>query len=102
MRSPESALEAAPGNRLAPQPSEVIDRSQTFSIRFDGRAYPAHPGDTVASALAAGGVRVFSRSFKYHRPRGLLCCDGQCPNCLVQVGVEPNVRACTRPAEPGL
>ncbi len=96
------AAPAATSQRLAPQPSEIIDRSQTFSITFDGRAYPAHPGDTVASALAAGGVRVFSRSFKYHRPRGLLCCAGQCPNCLVQVGDEPNVRACTRPAEPGL
>jgi len=101
------AAPAAVGSRLPPQPGEVIDRSQTFSITFDGRAYPAHPGDTVASALAAGGLRVFSRSFKYHRPRGLLCCAGQCPNCLVQVsaadgGSEPNVRACTRPAEPGL
>ncbi|MCC7360692.1 MAG: (2Fe-2S)-binding protein [Anaerolineales bacterium] len=93
--------------RVAAQPGEVIDRSQTFSITFDGRAYPAHPGDTLASALAAGGVRVFSRSFKYHRPRGLLCCAGHCPNCLVQVtgpdgAAEPNVRACTRAAEPGL
>ena len=48
------------------------------------------------------GTRVFSRSFKYHRPRGLLCCSGNCPNCLVTVGDEPNVRACTRPVEPGL
>ena len=100
--APAAPAPAAAGNRLSPQPGEVIDRSQTFSLTFDGRAYAAHPGDTIASALAAGGVRVFSRSFKYHRPRGLLCCAGQCPNCLVQVGDEPNVRACTRPAEPGL
>jgi sarcosine oxidase subunit alpha len=90
------------GNRLSAQPGELIDRSQTFSFNFDQRAYPAHPGDTIASALAAAGVRVFSRSFKYHRPRGLLCCAGQCPNCLVQVGDEPNVRACRRAVEPGM
>ena len=100
--TPATVAPTAAGQRVAAQPGELIDRSQTFSISFDGRAYPAHPGDTVASALAAGGVRVFSRSFKYHRPRGLLCCAGQCPNCLVQVGDEPNVRACTRAAEPGL
>ena len=46
--------------------------------------------------------RVFSRSFKYHRPRGLLCCAAACPNCLVNVGGEPNVRACARAVEPGL
>ncbi|MGH3375520.1 MAG: 2Fe-2S iron-sulfur cluster-binding protein, partial [Actinoallomurus sp.] len=85
--------------RLPPAAGEVIDRSRTVSFSFDGRRYPAHPGDTIASALAAAGVAVLSRSFKYHRPRGLLCCAGHCPNCLVQIGNEPNVRACRRPVE---
>jgi sarcosine oxidase, subunit alpha len=84
-------------NRLKAQVGELIDRSRTVSFTFNGRSYAAHPGDTIASALAAAGVKTFSRSFKYHRPRGLLCCAGHCPNCLVQVGDEPNVRACTRP-----
>src|SRR5205823_1011812 len=53
------------------------------------------------SALFASGRRVFSRSFKYHRPRGLLCCNGSCPNCLVQVDGVPNVRACVEPARAG-
>lgn len=87
-------------NRLSPQPGEVIERKGSFSFSFDGKTYQAYPGDTIASALAAAGVKVFSRSFKYHRPRGLMCCAGHCPNCLVQVGDEPNVRACTRPVEP--
>lgn len=87
--------------RLEPRPGQVIDRTQTLTFTFNGREYTAHPGDTVASALAAAGVRVFSRSFKYHRPRGLLCAAGHCPNCLVQVGDEPNVRACTRRVEQG-
>ena len=95
------------GNRLSPTPSDIIDRSQTIEFTFNGRLYSAHPGDTIASALAAAGVKVFSRSFKYHRPRGLLCCAGHCPNCLVQVetaatSTEPNVRACTRPVEAGM
>jgi sarcosine oxidase subunit alpha len=88
--------------RLGPQAGEGLDRSTTLTFTFDGRTYTAHPGDTIASALAAAGVTVFSRSFKYHRPRGLLCCAGHCPNCLVQVGAEPNVRACRRPVEAGL
>ncbi len=85
--------------RLSEQSGEVIDRSSRISFTFDGRVYNAHPGDTIASALSAAGVRTFSRSFKYHRPRGLLCCAGHCPNCLVQVGDEPNVRSCQRPVE---
>lgn len=88
--------------RLEPRPGQVIDRTRTITFTFNGRAYQAHPGDTIASALAAAGVRVLSRSFKYHRPRGLLCAAGHCPNCLVQVGDEPNVRACTRRVEQGI
>lgn len=88
--------------RLPPDKGEVIDRQRRFNFSFDGRPVRAQVGDTIASALAASGRSTFSRSFKYHRPRGLLCCSGHCPNCLVQVGDEPNVRACRRPAEPGL
>ena len=92
----------ANNSRLEAQPGEAIDRSASVEFEFDGRRVRAFRGDTVASALYAQGTRVFSRSFKYHRPRGLLCCSGDCPNCLVTVGEEPNVRACTRAVEPGL
>ena len=81
---------------------EIIDRSAAVEFRFDGRRISAQQGDTVASALYAAGTTTFSRSFKYHRPRGLLCAAGNCPNCLVTVDGEPNVRACTRLAEPGM
>ena len=67
------------------------------TIFFDGKPAAAYPGDTVASALYRAGQRIFSRSFKYHRPRGLLCGAGRCPNCLVNVDGTPNVRACTEP-----
>ncbi len=88
--------------RLDRRPSELIDRSSTLHFTFGGRRVAAHPGDTIASALYASGVRVFSRSFKYHRPRGLLCVAGHCPNCLVTVDGAPNVRACTEPAREGM
>jgi sarcosine oxidase subunit alpha len=87
--------------RLPPRPEERIDRSRTLTFFFDDETIEAFEGDTVGSALFAGGRRVFSRSFKYHRPRGLLCCSGSCPNCLVQVDGVPNVRACVEPARPG-
>ncbi len=95
------SAENAP-NRLSSVSEEVIDRSQTLRFEFNGKSIPAHPGDTIGSALAAAGVKVISRSFKYHRPRGMLCCAGQCPNCLVQVADEPNVRACRRQVEAGM
>lgn len=89
-------------NRLPESRAECIDRARQFTFEFDGRDYPAYAGDTIASALAAGGVDTFSRSFKYHRRRGLLCLSGDCPNCMVRVDGEPNVRACLRAAEPGM
>ena len=88
--------------RLPRRTGEVINREEELRFQFDGEDYSAFSGDTIASALAAAGVRVFSRSFKYHRPRGLLCCAGHCPNCLVQVGEEPNVRACRRRVQAGM
>ena len=72
------------------------------TIYFDGQPTAAYPGDTVASALYRAGQRIFSRSFKYHRPRGLLCGAGRCPNCLVNVDGTPNVRACTEPVRAGM
>ena len=90
------------GGRIDDRPSQLVDRSAVLHFTFGGRRVAAHPGDTVASALYASGVRVYSRSFKYHRPRGLLCVAGHCPNCLVTVDGVPNVRACTLPAREGM
>jgi sarcosine oxidase subunit alpha len=93
--------------RLAPQPFERIDRTGAVDreghllFSFEGRPVRAFPGDTIGSALFASGQRVFSRSFKYHRPRGLLCCGGHCPNCMMTVDGAPNVRVCTVPVAGG-
>ncbi|HWM97404.1 MAG TPA: 2Fe-2S iron-sulfur cluster-binding protein, partial [Streptosporangiaceae bacterium] len=88
--------------RLGPQPGEENDRKRPFSFRWNGDAVPAFDGDTIASALAATGRRVFSRSYKYHRPRGLLTASFHDPGCFFQVGDEPNVRGAHRQAEPGM
>ena len=79
--------------RLPMQPGEVIDRGHAVRFRWDGAEHNGFAGDTIASALAASGVEVFSRSFKYRRPRGILTADYHDPNLFVQVDDEPNVRA---------
>jgi sarcosine oxidase subunit alpha len=88
--------------RLPKRDGERIDREREVFFTFDGKRVYALEGDTIGSALFASGRRTFSRSFKYHRPRGLMCCAGQCPNCLVQVDGAPGVRACTEPVREGM
>ncbi len=88
-------------SRLAEQPGQVVDRGQRVTFTFDGKRVEALAGDTIGSALYAAGRRTFSRSFKYHRRRGLMCCAGHCPNCLVAVDGSPGVRACTEPVREG-
>src|SRR5690349_24352075 len=87
--------------RLPPQPQEQLDRGQACIFTFQSKPVHAYGGDTIGSALFAAGRRVFSRSFKYHRPRGLLCCSGSCANCMMTVDGTPNVRVCVEPARPG-
>jgi methylglutamate dehydrogenase subunit C len=74
-----------------------IDRSISLQFSFDGKTYTGHPGDTLASALLANGVRLMGRSFKYHRPRGPLSAGSEEPNALVELRTgarqEPNTRA---------
>ena len=71
-------------NRIA---GGQIDRSRTIRFTFDGLPYLGHPGDTLASALLANGVRLMGRSFKYHRPRGPIAAGWEEPNALVNMGV---------------
>jgi len=75
----------------------LIDRTRTLRFSFDGRTYSGHAGDTLASALLANGVRLVGRSFKYHRPRGILTAGPEEPNALVELRTgarrEPNTKA---------
>jgi sarcosine oxidase subunit alpha len=83
-------------NRLPQRPGEVIDRDTSLAFTWNGQGYTGYQGDTIASALAAGGVEVFARSMKYKRQRGIMTADHWDPNLFVQVGDEPNVRAGSR------
>jgi sarcosine oxidase subunit alpha len=68
-----------------------IDRSRPLRFVFDGKGYTGYAGDTLASALIANGVHLVGRSFKYHRPRGILAAGADEPNALVQLGLEPRL-----------
>jgi sarcosine oxidase subunit alpha len=75
-----------------------IDRSRPLVFTFDGLDYQGYAGDTLASALIANGVHLVGRSFKYHRPRGILSAGAEEPNALVTIArgagrVTPNLRA---------
>ena len=81
-------------NRL--EHSGLVDRSETLKFTFNGTAYEAHPGDTLASALLANDVKLVARSFKYHRPRGIFTAGPEEPSALFMLGrdgaQEPNAR----------
>ncbi|MEP1942192.1 MAG: 2Fe-2S iron-sulfur cluster-binding protein, partial [Sulfitobacter sp.] len=83
-----------------------IDRRTPLNFKFDGKSYKGHAGDTLASALLANGVRLMGRSFKYHRPRGVLTAGSEEPNALVELRSgarrEPNTRATTAELFDGL
>ncbi|MEY4982392.1 MAG: hypothetical protein RIR62_658, partial [Pseudomonadota bacterium] len=84
----------------------LIDRSRPLRFRFDGVDYQGFQGDTLASALLANGVRLVGRSFKYHRPRGILTAGSEEPNAMVEVlegnQQTPNVRATVQELFDGL
>lgn len=84
-------------NSLRCEKGGLIDRSRPLRFRFDGKEYTGFAGDTLASALLANGVRVTGRSFKYHRPRGLMAAGFEEANTLVQLEqgarTQPNLRA---------
>jgi sarcosine oxidase, subunit alpha len=79
-------------NRLNQLPTLRIDPSEKRALSYGGKTYQGVAGDTVATALFANGVRVFARSLKYHRPRGLYSLDGECSNTMMNVDGIPNVR----------
>ena len=78
--------------------SEYIDETTRISFKFNGKTYYGFKGDTLASALLANDIHLVGRSFKYHRPRGIMAAGSEEPNAIIQVDndkalTEPNVRA---------
>ncbi len=75
----------------------LVKRDETLSFTFNGKSYKGLAGDSLAAALLANGVHLVGRSFKYHRPRGIVSAGAEEPNALLQVGddprTEPNLKA---------
>ncbi len=79
-------------NRFNHLPTLKVDTTQKIAFIYKGKKHYGVKGDTVATALYANGVRIFARSLKYHRPRGLYSLDGECSNTCMEVDGIPNVR----------
>ena len=78
--------------------SSFIDETTRVSFKFNGTKLYGYKGDTLASALLANNIHLVGRSFKYHRPRGIMTSGSEEPNAMVQLHnnssrTEPNVRA---------
>ena len=78
--------------------TDYVDQTNRISFKFDGKTYFGFKGDTLASALLSNGIHLVGRSFKYHRPRGIMTCGAEEPNAICQINpdmdlTEPNVRA---------
>jgi len=84
----------------------LIDRERPLTFQFDSKSYTGFQGDTLASALLAQNVVLMGRSFKYHRPRGVVTASSAEPNALVMIGeggcTQPNQRATTQELYSGL
>ncbi len=78
-------------DRLNQLPTLRINPAQKLTFHHHRSRYRGLAGDTIATALYANGVRIFSRSLKYHRPRGLYSLDGECSNTCMEVNGIPNV-----------
>ena len=73
------------GNETPTAPGCLVDASQPVTFSFEDQTIAACAGQTIAAALYAAGRRVFVRSFKYHRPRGLFCVSGDCPTWIPSI-----------------
>ncbi|MGD2142030.1 MAG: 2Fe-2S iron-sulfur cluster-binding protein [Candidatus Bathyarchaeota archaeon] len=88
--------------RIYEHPILEFDRGKEVTIYLDGEPMKAFENETVAAALYANGVREFSKSIKYRRPRGFFCAIGRCSACMMEVDGVPNVRTCVTMVEDGM
>ncbi len=88
--------------RIKEHPILSFDQQQKLSFRFNDELMKGYAGDSIAAALHANNVKVFSTSLKYDRPRGFFCGIGKCSSCLMQVNGVPNVRTCIAPLTEGV
>jgi len=72
------------------------------TIEVDGQPVPAFEGEPIAAALIAAGYKVFHRTVKAGKPRGVFCAIGRCTDCMMIVDGKPNVRTCVTPVVDGM
>ena len=72
-------------NNLRVKSSKFIDETYKISFKFNNKTYYGYKGDTLASALLANNIHLVGRSFKYHRPRGIMTAGSEEPNAIVQL-----------------
>ncbi len=88
--------------RLWEHPILAFERGRPVYINFDGKKIKAFNGETVIAALYAAGIKTYSKSVRYGRPRGFFCGIGKCSSCLMRVNGIPHTRICVTPVENGM
>ena len=88
--------------RIKKHPILEFEYGKKIPFYFNLKKMEGYPSDTIASALHANGVKTFTRSLKYDRPRGFFCGIGKCSSCLMRVEGIPNVRTCIAPLKKGV
>ncbi|MCK4306880.1 (2Fe-2S)-binding protein [candidate division WOR-3 bacterium] len=89
-------------NRLTQHPILEFKRGKKIKFYFEGKELEAYEGETVASALIASGVKVFSHSKRHNRPRGFFCAIGKCSSCFMEIDGVPNQMTCMRLVQQGM
>lgn len=92
----------ATARRLDPLPDTPFQYGPKVDFTFEGKPFSGLAGEPLALSLLAGGVRVFGRSIKYHRPRAPMCLHAHCSSCLMRVNGRPNIRTCDTPCSASL
>lgn len=77
-------------------------RTSDCKITVDGKEIMVVEGEMIAAALLANGIKIHRYTNKYHKPRGVYCCIGQCTDCVMVVNGKPNVKTCVTPVEDGM
>ena len=88
--------------RIYEHPIVEFNRGKEVTIYLDGKPMKAFDSETVAAALYSNGLREFSRSIKYRRPRGFFCAIGRCSACMMEVDGVPNTRTCVTMCKEGM
>lgn len=88
--------------RIKEHPILKFNQKEKIKFTLDGKALEGYKGEPIAAALVAAGIKVLSRSIKYHRPRGFFCAIGKCSACLMKVNSIPNIRTCVTKLEEGM